>query len=62
VKNRFFDNRLQLNASAFLYDYQDFQVSAVGVIAGQNATVTLNADKAKVYGLEFESNLGDHRA
>jgi iron complex outermembrane receptor protein len=57
VKNRFLDNRLQLNASAFLYDYQDFQVSAVGVIAGQNATVTLNADKAKVYGLEFETNL-----
>ncbi len=57
VKNRFFDNRLQFNASAFLYDYQDFQVSAIGVIAGQNATVTLNADKAKVYGLEFETNL-----
>jgi iron complex outermembrane receptor protein len=57
VKNRFLDNRLQFNASAFLYDYQDFQVSAVGVIAGQNATVTLNADKAKVYGLEFETNL-----
>jgi len=57
VKNRFLDNRLQLNASAFLYDYKDFQVSAVGVIAGQNATVTLNADKAKVYGLEFETNL-----
>ncbi|MBW8890696.1 MAG: TonB-dependent receptor [Burkholderiales bacterium] len=57
VKNRFLDNRLQLNASAFLYDYKDFQVSAVGVIAGQNATVTLNADKARVYGLELESNL-----
>ncbi len=57
VKNRFLDNRLQFNASAFLYDYQDFQVSAIGVIAGQNATVTLNADKAQVYGLEFETNL-----
>lgn len=57
VKNRFLDNRLQLNASGFLYDYQDFQVSAIGVIAGQNATVTLNAKKAQVYGVEFESNL-----
>jgi len=57
VKNRFFANRLQLNATAFLYDYKDFQVSAVGVIAGQNATVTLNADKARVYGVEFESSL-----
>ncbi|HWU81366.1 MAG TPA: TonB-dependent receptor [Caulobacter sp.] len=57
VKNRFLDNRLQLNATAFLYDYKDFQVSAVGVIAGQNATVTLNADKARVYGVEFETSL-----
>lgn len=57
VKNRFFDNRLQLNATGFLYDYRDFQVSAVGIIAGQQATVTLNADKARVYGVEFESNL-----
>ncbi len=57
VKNRFFDNRLQFNATGFLYDYKDFQVSAIGVIAGQNATVTLNAKKAQVYGLEFESNL-----
>lgn len=57
VKNRFLDNRLQLNATAFLYDYRDFQVTAVGVIAGQNASVTLNADKARVYGVEFESSL-----
>lgn len=57
VKNRFFDNRLQLNASAFLYAYRDFQVSAIGNIAGQNATVTLNADEAEVYGVEFETNL-----
>ena len=48
MKNRFLDNRLQLNASGFLYDYKDFQVSAIGVIAGQNATVTLNAKKAQV--------------
>jgi iron complex outermembrane receptor protein len=57
VKNRFLDNRLQLNATAFLYDYRDFQVTAVGVIAGQNASVTLNADKARVYGVEFETSL-----
>jgi iron complex outermembrane receptor protein len=57
VKNRFLDNRLQLNATGFLYDYRDFQVTAVGIIAGQQAAVTLNADKARVYGVEFESNL-----
>ena len=57
VKNRFFDNRLQFNATGFLYDYRDFQVTAAGLIAGQQAAVTLNADKARVYGVEFESNL-----
>ena len=30
TKNRFLDNRLQVNATAFLYDYRDFQVSALG--------------------------------
>ncbi len=56
VKNRLLDNRLQLNASAFYYDYRDFQVSAIGTIAGQDATVTLNADKAEIYGLELETD------
>lgn len=57
VKNRFLDNRLQVNATAFLYDYRDFQVTALGTIGGQDAAVTLNADKAEVYGVEFETNL-----
>lgn len=56
VKNRLLDNSLQLNASAFYYDYRDFQVSAIGTIAGQDATVTLNADKAEIYGLEVETD------
>jgi iron complex outermembrane receptor protein len=30
AKNRFFDNRLQLNASAFYWDYKDQQVVTVG--------------------------------
>ena len=46
-----------MNASAFLYAYRDFQVSAIGNIAGQNATVTLNAEEAEVYGVELETNL-----
>nr|AAF66621.1 putative outer membrane salicin receptor [Niveispirillum irakense DSM 11586] len=56
VKNRFMDNRLQLNLAGFYYDYRDFQISAIGTIAGQDATVTLNADKAEIYGLELEGD------
>ncbi len=56
MKNRFMDNRLQLNLSGFYYDYRDFQISAVGTIAGQDATVTLNAEKAEIYGVELETD------
>ena len=54
AKNRLFDNRAQLNASAFYYDYQDFQVTGTGVVAGQPSAVTVNADKATLYGVELE--------
>ncbi|KRA63842.1 hypothetical protein ASD79_21330 [Caulobacter sp. Root655] len=57
VKNRFLDNRAQLNLSAFYYDYKDFQVSAIGVVAGQASTVTVNAPKATLYGGEVEGLL-----
>ena len=57
AKNRFLDNRAQLNLSAFYYDYQDFQVSAIGVVAGQASTVTVNAPKATLYGAELEGLL-----
>lgn len=56
MKNRFMDNRLQLNLSGFYYDYRDFQISGLGTIAGQDATVTLNAEKAEIYGVELETD------
>jgi len=57
AKNRFLDNRAQANLSAFYYDYQDFQVTALGVVAGQPSAVTVNAPKATLYGAELEGAL-----
>ena len=49
-KSRFNDNRSQLNASAFLYDYKDLQV---GKVVELNATIE-NAAEATIYGAEIE--------
>ncbi|MBC6403641.1 MAG: TonB-dependent receptor [Hyphomonadaceae bacterium] len=58
-KNRFFDNRLQINLSAFLFDFTDFQATSVSVnpqtMAPQAETV--NAGEAEVTGLEIETSL-----
>lgn len=57
-KNRFLENRLQVNATVFRYNYEGFQVSRLedrggGVIG----TVTRNADRARIQGVEIESNM-----
>ena len=48
-KNRFFDGRLQANATAFLYDYQDLQVGRI-----VNRTAFNENTDAEIYGLEVE--------
>lgn len=56
VKSRFFDDRVQLNASAYLYDYQDFQVSSqIFLTPTIPAGATVNAEKARIKGLDLES-------
>jgi iron complex outermembrane receptor protein len=51
-KNRFLDNQLQLNASAYYYDYADQQINQfVG-----NQTFIRNAGKTEIYGLELEGS------
>lgn len=50
-KGRFLDNQLTLNASAFWYDYSDFQLSQVVGISGR----ITNAASARVKGIEVES-------
>lgn len=62
-KNRFLDNRLQLNVEAFYWDYEDQQISGLGPV--QVATtpagpifgpvfLTQNAGKATIKGVEAE--------
>ena len=49
-KNRFFDNRLQTNISAFYLKYTDLQVSKIE----NNLVVVENATNAKIKGVEAE--------
>lgn len=58
VKNRFFDNKLQLNAEAFYQRYSDQQFSHLGFLNG-NTGVLLgypveNAGRSRIYGAELE--------
>jgi iron complex outermembrane receptor protein len=61
IKNRLFDDKLTLNASVFLYDYEDYQVfaflsSSLGS-TGDTSTggVILNAGKTQFKGLELQA-------
>ncbi len=59
TKNRFLDNRLQVNAEAFYWDYSDQQVNYIGPIRTSATTygtglVTTNAGKSRMYGLDTE--------
>jgi len=60
LKSTILDGRLQFALTGFIYDYQDFQGSAVvpdgsGII-GQNITITTNAASASLTGVELEYN------
>lgn len=52
-KNRFFDNALQLNASAFYYKYKNMQfLDEDAILYGEG---TANAPSANIYGVEVEA-------
>jgi iron complex outermembrane recepter protein len=55
-KNRFLDNRLQLNAEGFYLDYRDQQVSFVKLIGPSAVLVTENAGKSHAFGFELEGD------
>lgn len=56
IKSRFFDNRVQVNAEAFYYDYRGYQTSAFGVTQeGISIGLNVNSQKARLYGGEIES-------
>lgn len=49
VKTKLFDNRVELNAAGFYYDYSNLQVNRVV----NNALVTVNAASARIKGAEM---------
>ena len=53
-KNRFLDNRLQLNAAAYYTDYKDYQLLSDDPVP--NAGGVVNVPKAKIWGAEFEGS------
>jgi iron complex outermembrane recepter protein len=57
TKNRFFDNRLQLNAEAFLLDYHDQQLGYVKLIPPAVVLVTENIGQVRTKGVELEAEL-----
>lgn len=66
AKNRFFDNKLQLNVEAFYWDYTDQQITYVGGVrtgAGifAQGSITQNAGKSRMYGAELEARFAPSR-
>ena len=58
LKNRFFDNRVQLNVEAFLWDYKDQQVSHLGLDnAGRVAQYIQNIGRSRIKGVEAEGRV-----
>jgi iron complex outermembrane recepter protein len=54
-KNRFFDNRVQLNLSAFYNRYSNLQEQRQVPIGVTTASITENSGKARSYGAELEA-------
>ncbi|MCW2410899.1 MULTISPECIES: TonB-dependent receptor [unclassified Sphingobium] len=57
TKNRFLDNRLQLNVEAFLLDYKDQQLGYVKLIPPAVVLVTENIGQVRTKGVEAEAEL-----
>ena len=58
LKNRFFDNRVQLNLEAFWWKYRNQQVSAVrNDLAGRTANITQNIGSSRIRGAEVEARV-----
>ncbi|MEH3106443.1 MAG: TonB-dependent receptor [Sphingomonas fennica] len=53
-KNRFLDNRLQVNAEAFYLDYTDQQISYFGFTSAGTSLITENIGRARIYGAEAD--------
>ncbi|NBC35949.1 TonB-dependent receptor [Novosphingobium sp. FSY-8] len=54
TKNRFFGNKLQVNASAFYFDYRGYQASRSEAALSGGAGI-FNVGSAKIYGAELQT-------
>lgn len=54
-KNRFLDNRLQVNVEAFLQDYTDQQINYIKIVSGAAIQVTENVGRARMKGVDLET-------
>lgn len=55
IKTRLFDRQVNFNLAGYYYDYSGLQVGAnVQAVAGITITRTLNAGRARVYGVEAD--------
>lgn len=61
TKNRFFDNKLQLNIEAFYLDYRDQQLGYVKLIPPAVVLVTENIGQVHTKGVELEAQLAVSR-
>uniref|UniRef100_UPI001575DABA TonB-dependent receptor n=1 Tax=Sphingomonas bacterium TaxID=1895847 RepID=UPI001575DABA len=58
LKNRFFDNRVQLNIEGFLWNYKDQQVSHLGLdLSGRTAQFIQNIGRSRIKGVEVEGRV-----
>ncbi|MFM2042390.1 MAG: hypothetical protein RLY86_966 [Pseudomonadota bacterium] len=55
LKNRFLDNRLQLNLAAFYNEYKDLQEQRQVPTGSTTVSIIFNAAEAEAYGLEAEA-------
>lgn len=58
LKNRFFDNRVQLNVEGFLWNYKNQQVSHLGLdLSGRTAQFIQNIGRSRIKGVEVEARI-----
>jgi iron complex outermembrane receptor protein len=55
LKSQLFDRRLQLNASAFYYDFRNQQFLNAVNVGGVQASQLINVGRARIQGLEIEA-------
>lgn len=56
VKSQWRDRQFTLNAAAFLYDFDNLQVSTIYFVGADTITEIINAAKTEVYGLDVSAN------